>query len=109
MVGPNDHDPEVKKSPTPEGKKDQGTKKEEETFSRSSEENPPGRKYNFKPAPLLHFHSAADISGRTLQTLRFSQTFACGSLRTGKSARRHRNFLPAGLFKDKMREWIWKH
>jgi len=28
--GPNDHDPEIKKSPTPEAKKDQGTKKEEE-------------------------------------------------------------------------------
>ena len=29
-------------------------------FSRSSEEKPTGRKYNFKPAPLLHFHPAAD-------------------------------------------------
>jgi len=44
MVAQNDHDHEVKKSRTPEGKKDQGTKKEEgfqQKFGRKStgEEN----------------------------------------------------------------------
>jgi hypothetical protein len=42
-VGQNRHDPEGKKSL-------------EQKFGRKSI----GRKCNFKPAPLLHFHSAAD-------------------------------------------------
>ncbi|HZR18879.1 MAG TPA: hypothetical protein VFE51_16450, partial [Verrucomicrobiae bacterium] len=48
-----------------------GTKEGRRAFSRSSEEKPTGRKYNFKPAPLLHFHSAADIDPWDTNKLRF--------------------------------------
>ena len=42
----------------PPGRRPQ-RKKEEELLNKEPEENPDGRKRNFKPADLIHFHSAA--------------------------------------------------
>jgi len=54
--------PKERKAERPKGRRNKSEEGRSD-LSGSSEENPPGRKYNFKPAPLLHFHS---VSGGTM-------------------------------------------
>jgi hypothetical protein len=65
-VGQNDHDPEGKKSRTPKGGKKDQERRRKKSFQQKFGRKSTGRKYNFKPAPLLHFHSAADTESTVL-------------------------------------------